>query len=165
MSGKLETLLACLPDAPFKEQLTEEIAKLQAAIPEWACYHCNTICLPPVGLNMTCPHCERGLLHPSTHTERKLREDFARHIEKAERDSYATQTGKAILRACELLPEGYDLHLECERGAATVRLYLADTDADTDADISDFGSDNTLAQEIDNAINIAIADSEKGGAA
>lgn len=154
---KLETLLACLPNAPFKEQLKAEIARLQASIPEWACYHCNTISLPPVGVNLTCQHCERGLLQPSTLTERKLREDLAKAIEREACDSYATQTGKAILRACGELPEGYDLHLECEYGAATVRLYLADTDAD----ISDFGSDLTLAQEIDNAINIAIAHDEK----
>ncbi len=70
------------------------------------------------------------------------------------------RTGAAIERAAGELPEGYDLHIEIERGAGTVRLYLADTDSSID----DFGGDD-LADYIHNAINVAIADSEKGGAA
>ena len=69
--------------------------------------------------------------------------------------------GRAIYRACEYLPEGYDLHIECERGASGVRLHLCGTDED----INYFGDDVTLAQEIDNAINVAISHAEKGGAA
>jgi hypothetical protein len=35
-------------------------------------------------------------------------------------------------RACDELLEGFDLHIEPERGAGTVPLYLADTDATID---------------------------------
>jgi len=64
--------------------------------------------------------------------------------------------GKAIERACEELPEGFDIRIECEKGAATVRLY----DSEGDEDPEDLYTDSGFGAEIDNAINIAIA---KGG--
>lgn len=73
--------------------------------------------------------------------------------EQIGKDMKPATIGKAIYRACEELPDGYDLHVECERGAGGVRLYLYEADASID----DFGSDNTLAENIHNAINIAIA--------
>lgn len=79
----------------------------------------------------------------------KLREQIGKDMGPA-------AIGKAIYRACGELPEGYDLHIECERGAATVRLHLPESDAD----ISDFGSDTTLDGEIHNAINVAITTEE-----
>lgn len=66
--------------------------------------------------------------------------------------------GKAIERACGELPEGFDLHIECEKDAATVRLYHPDGEEESE----DLYCDSGLAGEIDNAINVAIA---KGGAA
>lgn len=65
--------------------------------------------------------------------------------------------GKAIERACEELPEGFDIRIECEKGAATVRLY----DSEGEEDSEDLYSDSGFGAEIDNAINVAI---EKGGA-
>jgi len=64
--------------------------------------------------------------------------------------------GKAIERACEELPEGFDIRIECEKGAATVRLY----DSEGDEDPEDLYTDSGFGAEIDNAINIAVA---KGG--
>ena len=65
--------------------------------------------------------------------------------------------GRAIERACEELPEGFDIRIECEKGAATVRLY----DSEGDEDSTDLYTDSGFGAEIDNAINIAVA---KGGA-
>lgn len=59
----------------------------------------------------------------------------------------------AINRACAELPEGYDLHIELEKNAGTVRLYLLDSDAD----VTDFGSDLGFVGEINAAIDAAIA--------
>ncbi|QJD98650.1 hypothetical protein HH212_00165 [Massilia forsythiae] len=59
--------------------------------------------------------------------------------------------GQAVERACAELPEGFDLHLELERDAGTVRLYLPDTDASE----QDFEGD-TLSMTIHTAINYAI---------
>ncbi len=59
----------------------------------------------------------------------------------------------AINRACADLPEGYDLHIELEKNAGTVRLYLLDSDAD----VTDFGSDLGFVGEINAAIDAAIA--------
>lgn len=73
------------------------------------------------------------------------------------RHEFNARTGAAIQRACELLPFGYDIHVELEKDAGSVRLYLADTDAD----VTDFGGDD-LSEYIDNAINIAISHAEGG---
>lgn len=59
----------------------------------------------------------------------------------------------AINRACAELPEGYDLHIELEKNAGTVRLYLLDSDAD----VTDFGSDLGFVGEINASIDAAIA--------
>lgn len=66
--------------------------------------------------------------------------------------------GRSIERACADLPEGFDLHVECEKGAGTVRLYHPDGEEESE----DLYCDSGLAGQIDNAINIACA---KGGAA
>lgn len=63
------------------------------------------------------------------------------------------ETHDAINRACAELPEGYDLHIELEKNAGTVRLYLLDSDAD----VTDFGSDLGFVGEINAAIDAAIA--------
>lgn len=62
----------------------------------------------------------------------------------------------AIQRACAELPQGVDLHIELENGAGTVRLYLPDTDAD----ITDFGSDLTFVQQINAAIDTAMQEKQ-----
>ena len=74
-----------------------------------------------------------------------LRRDAERLAEKA-------ATHDAINRACKELPPGYDLHIELEKDAGIVRLYLPDTDAD----ISDFGSDLGFVGEINAAVDAAI---------
>lgn len=63
------------------------------------------------------------------------------------------EIGKAVERACEVLPHGFDLHIELEQGAGTARLYLPDTDASED----DFGGGDTFAEEINAAIDRALA--------
>ena len=77
--------------------------------------------------------------------EQALRRDAERLAEKA-------ATHDAINRACKELPPGYDLHIELEKDAGIVRLYLPDTDAD----ISDFGSDLGFVGEINAAVDAAI---------
>lgn len=62
------------------------------------------------------------------------------------------QIGRAIGRAAKDLPEGFDLHIELERGAGTVRLYLPDSDAQ----ITDFGCDIPFHAEINAAIDAAM---------
>jgi len=64
--------------------------------------------------------------------------------------------GKAIERACEELPEGFDLHVECEKDTGTVRLYHPDGEEDD----TEFHDSDYFSGAIDNAINVAIA---KGG--
>lgn len=64
--------------------------------------------------------------------------------------------GKAIERACGELPEGFELHVECENGAAGVRLWHPDGEQETE----DLYCDSGLDGEIDNAINIANAKGE-----
>jgi hypothetical protein len=70
-------------------------------------------------------------------------------IERLKKDA---AIGAAIQKACGELPEGFDLHLELERGAGTLRLYLIDADATID----EFDGD-TLAEEIVSAIEEAKA--------
>lgn len=72
------------------------------------------------------------------------------------RNEFFAKIGKAVESACRDLPEGFDILLGLEKGAGTVRLYLADSDAFTD----ELGGDD-IADQIYNAINIAQA---KGGA-
>lgn len=67
------------------------------------------------------------------------------------------EIGKAVERACRELPDGFDLHLELENGAGTVRLYLPDDDASLD----DFEGD-TFADRINFAIDAALAPKEIG---
>lgn len=79
-----------------------------------------------------------------------LRKDAERLAEKA-------AIHDAINRACSELPEGYDLHIELEKNAGSVRLYLLDSDCD----ITDFGSDLTFVETINAAIDAAI-EAERG---
>lgn len=57
--------------------------------------------------------------------------------------------GAAVQRAAGELPEGYDLHIEIERDAGCVRLYLPDSDAS----LADFGGGDTFADEINSAVD------------
>jgi hypothetical protein len=88
-------------------------------------------------------------------------QQWAKHVEGLERDaarlSEKAQIHDAINRACKELPIGFDLHIELEKDAGTVRLYLPDTDAEQD----DFGSDLTFAETINAAIDAAIAQQTK----
>lgn len=86
-------------------------------------------------------------------------QDWLRYLFGLERDAQQekdaarwVEIGKAVERACRDLPEGYDIHIELERGAGTVRLYLADTDAD----MSDFEND-TFAEKIHAAIDATLS--------
>lgn len=145
MTSKLDTLLKCLPASPFKEQLEAEITALiedRARFPDRP---------DDIGKMI-------GSRINNTKTALKNAEDTISRLRiEIGANAHAASIGRAILRACGELPEGWDLHIECEYGAATVRLYLPDTDSY----LTDFGSDITLAQEIDNAINIAQAEHEK----
>lgn len=70
------------------------------------------------------------------------------------------EIGQAVERACEVLPEGFDLHIELERHAGSVRLYLPDDDASMD----DFEAD-TFGGKINAAIDLATkgnGDTDKG---
>ena len=69
--------------------------------------------------------------------------------------------GRAVNRACEELPFGYDLHIELEKDAGTISLYRPDGE-EVDEEFHDC---DRFSGEIDNAINVAIAEAEKGCAA
>lgn len=73
------------------------------------------------------------------------------------RDNLNERIGAAIQRAAAELPEGFDLHIEIERNAGTVRLYLADTDSSLD----DFRGDD-FADYIEKAIDKAKEIAEGG---
>lgn len=60
--------------------------------------------------------------------------------------------GAAIERAAAELPEGCDLHIEIERHAGNVVLYLPNSDASK----SDFEGHETFADQINAAIDWAI---------
>jgi hypothetical protein len=60
------------------------------------------------------------------------------------------EIGQAVERACDVLPEGFDLHIELEHHAGGVRLYLPDDDASMD----DFEAD-TFGGKINAAIDYA----------
>lgn len=66
---------------------------------------------------------------------------------RGQQDDYAV--GAAIQRAAGELPDGYEIHLEVERGAGTVRLY------DPSGDEVDGIEGDTIADEIIEAISIA----------
>lgn len=74
------------------------------------------------------------------------------------------ETGRAVERACKELPEGFDLHIELERNAGTVRLYLPDGDASMDEFDGDTFVDHINAA-IDQAVEQAASNGngEKGG--
>jgi hypothetical protein len=59
--------------------------------------------------------------------------------------------GAAIQRAAKELPDGFDLHIEIERNAGLVRVFVPNHDAD----FSDFGGGDTFATEINEAIDFA----------
>lgn len=85
------------------------------------------------------------------------KERLAAHIDDMRKNA---RIGEAINRAATDLPEQYDLHIEVEKHAGTVRLYLPDGEEASE----EFGGDY-FYEQIDNAINFAIAHAEKGGAA
>ena len=76
-------------------------------------------------------------------------------LRDAERDA---AIGFQVLRACEELPFGFDLHIELEKDAGTVRLYHPDTDAFE----REFEAD-TFAGQISAAIDAALAQREQQG--
>jgi hypothetical protein len=92
--------------------------------------------------------------HPKRQQLEKQVEGLINQLSRHQRQA---AIGKAIERACGELPEGFDLHVECENGAAGVRLYHPDGEEESE----DLYCESGLAGEIDNAINVAIA---KGGA-
>lgn len=69
-----------------------------------------------------------------------------------DRSAHHEAIGAAIERAAAELPEGCDLHIDIERGAGTVRLYLPNSDASK----SDFEGHDTFAGEINAATDWAI---------
>jgi hypothetical protein len=70
----------------------------------------------------------------------------------ASRSKEWLEIGKAMERACNELPDGYDLNIELEKGAGTIRLYLADSDA-----YEHEWNGDTFGSQIDAAIDAAIA--------
>ncbi len=72
-------------------------------------------------------------------------------------DGRLIELGKAVERAAKELPIGVELHIELERDAGTVRLYLPPQgDDDAGEALSDWGDDN-FADQINQAIDAAIA--------
>jgi hypothetical protein len=65
--------------------------------------------------------------------------------------------GKAVERACESLPVGYDVIIQLERNAGSVSLCLPDTDADIS-----IHHDDGFGETIHAAIDQAIEESKKG---
>jgi hypothetical protein len=66
------------------------------------------------------------------------------------------RTGAAIQRAAKDLPEGYEITVELEQGAGTVRLFVpAYSDNESGEVINEFSGDD-IAYEIENAIDYAI---------
>jgi len=64
--------------------------------------------------------------------------------------------GRAVERACEDLPDGYNITIELEQGAGGVCLYLPDTEHN-EWDADDF------SDRINMAIDFAIEQHIKGG--
>ncbi len=73
-------------------------------------------------------------------------------------DARDKAVGAAIERAARDLPEDYELHVELERGAGTVRLYMADGES-----CPHFGEADTLAGNINAAIDAALSAGTKDG--
>jgi hypothetical protein len=69
------------------------------------------------------------------------------------------ELGAAIEYACEALPQFYGIRLELERDAGTA--FLSDPDGDSMG--HEFNGD-TLGEQINNAVNTAIAHAEKAAA-
>lgn len=71
------------------------------------------------------------------------------------------RTGAAIQRAAGELPEGFELTIEIERGARTVKLFIPPLgDEEGGQVVDDFCGDN-IACQIDNAILMAIEHTEE----
>lgn len=96
--------------------------------------------------------------HPKRQRLEKQVEDLINKLDRHQKDA---AIGRAVNRASGELPFGYDLHIELEKGAGTVRLYRPDGE-EVDEEFHDC---DYFSGAIDNAINVAIADAEKGGAA
>jgi hypothetical protein len=84
-------------------------------------------------------------------------------IEGAELNRVATSVGLQCLRACEELPEGYEMHVALERGAGWPILYNEDGDCpDLDGiSVDHLPFDGRLAAVIDLAIAARSAE-QKG---
>lgn len=96
--------------------------------------------------------------HPKRQQLEKQCEDL---INKLDRHQKEAAIGRAVNRASRELPFGWDLHIELEKYAGTVSLYRPDGE-EVDEEFHDC---DYFSGAIDNAINFAIADAEKGGAA
>ncbi|OQA30036.1 MAG: hypothetical protein BWY57_03097 [Betaproteobacteria bacterium ADurb.Bin341] len=96
--------------------------------------------------------------HPKRQRLEKQVEDLINKLDRHQKDA---AIGRAVNRASGELPFGYDLHIELEKDAGTVRLYRPDGE-EVDEEFHDC---DYFSGAIDNAINVAIADAEKGGAA
>lgn len=96
--------------------------------------------------------------HPKRQRLEKQVEDLINKLDRHQKDA---AIGRAVNRASGELPFGYDLHIELEKGAGTVRLNRPDGE-EVDEEFHDC---DYFSGAIDNAINFAIADAEKGGAA
>lgn len=96
--------------------------------------------------------------HPKRRQLEKQVEDLINKLDRHQKDA---AIGRAVNRASGELPFGYDLHIELEKDAGTVRLYRPDGE-EVDEEFHDC---DYFSGAIENAINVAIADAEKGGAA
>lgn len=88
----------------------------------------------------------------------KLEKRCEELVNKLDQHQKDAAIGRAVNRACMELPFGYDLHIELEKDAGTVRLYRPDGEEDK----TDFHDCDYFSSVIENAINVAVA---KGGAA
>ncbi len=77
-------------------------------------------------------------------------------------DGRLIELGKAVERAAKELPIGVELHIELERDAGTVRLYLPPQGDDDAGDVLDDWDDGAFQDYINQAIDTAITASTKG---
>jgi len=66
------------------------------------------------------------------------------------------RTGSAIQRAAKDLPEDYEITIEIEQGAGTVRLFVPPYSDDENGEVINEFSGEDIAYKIENAIAYAI---------
>jgi len=66
------------------------------------------------------------------------------------------RTGAAIQRAAKDLPGGYEITIELEQGAGTVRLFVPPYSDNENGEVVNEFSGDDIAYEIENAISYAI---------